>query len=308
MKYCTCCTARSFSTPAWRATYDELHRDLRIPSFPPGDSPIPSMFDFYWKHLWRDNPEWVGTQFCQPENLRDTHKIWEYVQTLATVRETLGGLDGVRLLSLGAGVESPLWAFSRLGASVVATDRYWSRRYWHREYVPYLKTNPDVFNPYRSRGRPIAFVNLNLRFRAPLDWLTWAWLGRFDAVYSISSLEHVHGTNRRSTKTTDWRVMGRKIALFRRICRRVKPGGTLCFTTEVITERRDRRRLDFYTVEELERIVGELRGVGMSLIEPVDWDTLHEQQLPTYRTDGQYHTAVALAFRKGAGAFGEEVA
>ncbi len=300
MKYCTCCTAQSFADPAWRAVYDELHRDLRIPSLPPEDAPIPSMIGFYWKHLWQDHPEWVGKRFCRPDNLRDTHKIWEYVQTLAMVKETLGGVDGARLLSLGAGVESPLWTFARWGASVVATDRYWSKRYWHREHAPYLKTQPNVFNPYHTAGRPIAFVGLNLRMHSPLDWLTWAWLGRFEGVYSISSLEHVYGTNRRSSQITDNRVMQHKIALFRRICRRIKPGGALCFTTEVITQRADRRRLDFYTVEELDRIIGELRDVGMKLVEPVDWDTLHEQQLPTHRLEGQYHTAVALAFRKSA--------
>ncbi|MBD3240240.1 MAG: hypothetical protein GF331_06605 [Chitinivibrionales bacterium] len=305
MRYCTCCTAQSFSDSTWRAAYDELHRGLRIPPLPPGETPLPAMIDFYWKHLWKDNAQSIGKRFCQPDNLRETHKIWEYVQMLAMVREALGSLDNARLLSLGAGVESPLYAFARLGAAVVATDRYWSRRYWHREYVPYLKTDSNVFNPYDSAVRPIAFVNLNLRFRSPRDWLTWARLGRFDAVYSISSLEHVYGTNRRSSRATDKGIMRRKSALFRRISHRIRPGGALCFTTEVITQWRKRRRLDFYTVDELERIIDTLRQCGLSLVEPVDWETLHEQQLPTHRVDGQYHTAVALAFRKEPGATAE---
>jgi SAM-dependent methyltransferase len=300
MRFNTCCTARSFESPAWRQVYDEFHRGLRLPETPDRGRPLPSMFDWYRQTLWHDDPARIGRVWCAPDNVRQTHKIWEYVQVLACLYHSLGDPRGKRVLSLGAGVESPLWTLARWGAEVTATDIYFERRYWHPEQVEAIRRDPSVFSPYEET-HPVAFRNLNLRLNSLGSLLAWSRLGTFDAIYSISSLEHVHGVQRRTATRLHRRTLARKLGLFRRIARRLEPGGVLAFTTELITDFSAERRLDFYTREELEVILGALAEEGLAPVDEVAWDTMGEQQLATRDTPGQHHTAIALALRKSAG-------
>ena len=186
---------------------------------------------------------------------------------------------------------------SRWGAAVTATDIYFERRYWHPEHVVTLKVNPSRFSPYEA-SPPVRFRNLNLRRNSLRSLLAWSRLGTWDAVYSISSLEHVYGAQRRGGTGPARRLLSRKLALFRRIAALVRPGGVLTFTTELITRISGCRRLDFYTREELERVIGVLAQAGLDLVQEVDWSAMNEQERPTRDTPGQHHTAVALTFAR----------
>jgi hypothetical protein len=293
----TCCTTASFDNQAWMETFREFHRDLKLPDFSSRQPPWPSMFDFYWETVWRKAPETAGAVWLSPQNIREAHKIWEYVQVLYCLKTLLGPMGGRRIVSLGAGVESPLWALARWGAQVTATDIYFEERYWHPEYVPCIRADQTVFCPYEN-PRPVAFVNLNLKFRRIRDLLCWRRLAPCDALYSISSIEHIHGGHRKRPLTVHRGVLSRKVAMLKRIARKVKAGGAFVFTTEVIVSFTQNRRLDFYTREELELICDALAKEGLRLAEPLDWSALSEQMLPTHDTAGQYHTAVCLAFRR----------
>jgi len=293
----TCCTARSFDSPEWMEVFREFHRDLRLPEPFDVSAQIPSIFGWYRNTIWRDHPARVGEVWCAADNVRETHKIWEYVQVLACLYHGLPRLNGMRLLSLGAGVESPLWTLARSGADVTAADTYFEKAYWHPGHVPYIRTAPQTFCPYTDY-RPVRFINLNLKFHSLRSLITWARLGDFDAIYSISSLEHVHGTNRQGPPEGVPRILAKKVRMFRRIARRLRPGGVFAFTTELITRCDGRRRLDFYTRPELERIIGELGRCGLQPLGPIAWDTMTEQDLPTKGVPGGRHTALSLAFRK----------
>ncbi len=279
--------------------YEEFHRGLRTPEFLEHEATLlPSIFHTYWQAVWREDPTTIGREWCTPHNLRATHRIWEYVQVLACLYYTLPDLRGKQILSLGAGVESPLWTLARWGADVTATDIYFERRYWHPEQTLAIKTNPSRFCPY-SEAYPVTFKNLNLKRRNLGSLLAWSRLARYDAIYSISSLEHVYGVQRRVAVRLDRGVVRKKLGLFRRVARRLKAGGVLVFTTELITRYAEKRRLDFYTREELELVLETLGAEGLALEDELDWGTMEEQQLQTRDTPGQWHTAVAIALRKG---------
>jgi hypothetical protein len=292
----TCCTAQTFSDPAWNESFREFHRNLIKCSFDQ-DRLRPSMFDWYWNTLWKDAPEKIFMEFCNPQNVRQTHKIWEYVQIVHSLRMTMQELKGKRILSLGAGIESPLWALARMGAGVVATDIYFERRYWHKEQVGHIRSNPSVFCPYAD-CKPVQFKNINLKFRTPWGRMAFGRLGTFDAIYSISSLEHIHGAHRVASCGSNRPILKKKIAMFSRILPRLRSGGIFTFTTEIITGHAGKRRLDFYTREELESITESLSTKGLHLAGAIDWTTLTEQDIPTNGVAGQRHTAISLAFRK----------
>ena len=277
--------------------YEEFHRGLRRPDFLHDAGLLPSIFHTYWQALWREDPMTVEREWCAPHNLRATHRIWEYVQVLACLYYTLPDLRNKRILSLGAGVESPLWTLARWGADVTATDIYFERRYWQPEQTLAIKTDPSRFCPY-TEVHPVTFKNLNLKRRSLGSLLAWKRLAECDAIYSISSLEHVYGVQRRAAVRLDGGVVRKKLGLFRRIARRLKPEGVLAFTTELITRYAGKRRLDFYTREELELVIETLGAEGLALVDDLDWGTMEEQQLQTRDTPGQYHTAVAIALRK----------
>jgi len=301
MQFNICCTARSFDCARWMQVYEELHRGLRRPDLLHEDAILlPSIFHTYWQALWRDDPRTAQQEWCAPRNLRATHRIWEYVQVLACLYYALPDLRDRRILSLGAGVESPLWTLARWGADVTATDIYFEKRYWHPEQTLAIKTDPSRFCPY-SEPYPVTFKNLNLKRRNLRSLLAWSRLAQYDAIYSISSLEHVYGVQRRVAVQLDRRVVRKKLGLFRRVARHLNAGGVLVFTTELITRYTEKRRLDFYTREELELVLETLGAEGLTLVDDLDWGTMEEQQLQTRDTPGQWHTAVAIALRKGPG-------
>ena len=86
--------------------------------------------------------------------------------------------------------------------------------------------------------------------------------------------------------------------MFRKIAGKIKSGGVLVFTTELITSFTELRRLDFYTREELENITAVLEKEGVRLMDPLDWSAMHECEIATRGTPGAFHTAICLAFKK----------
>jgi hypothetical protein len=175
---------------------------------------------------------------------------------------------------------------------------YFERRYWHPEYVPFLRRDPGFFCPYEGKAGDVRFINLNLRIRGLAGLIRWRTLGDYDAIYSISSLEHVYGVQKKSSENPAMPVLAKKIALFRRIVKHLKNDGVFAFTTELITRFEGKRRLDFFTREELGIIISSLAGEGVRLTGPVDWSAMREQELQTGGIPGHYHTAVSLAFVK----------
>lgn len=277
--------------------YQEFHRGLRLPTVP-GDAALwPSIFQWYWKAAWCNDPAKVGQEWCNPANLRATHKIWEYVQVLACLYYLMPELRGRAVLSLGAGVESPLWSLARWGATVTAGDIYADKRYWHPEQVGTIRTDPSRFCPY-TESYPVQFRHFNLKCNTPARWLAWRRLGLYDAIYSISSLEHIYGVQRRGGPHPEQGIVAKKLALFVRIARHVRPGGILAFTTELITRCAERRRQDFYTREELDLVLDALAEEGLVPVDDMDWGAMEEQELATRDMPGHYHTAVAIALRK----------
>jgi hypothetical protein len=296
MKFNLCCSAAIFADPAWMDIFKQFHLGIKKPILP-SPVPLPSMHDFYWKQLWSADPRKTYNEYAEPGNLRSTHKIWEYIQILYILSCLLPKSGQPRVLSLGAGVESPLWFLAAKGMDVTAGDMYFEKRYWHPEYVPYLRQNPGIFCPY-DRLHDVRFMNLDLRIRSLAGLIRWKNLGIYDAIYSISSLEHVYGVQKKSSSNPAPQVLAKKIALFRRIMKHLKKGGVFAFTTELITCFAGKRRLDFFTREELEIIIESLRNQGVMLKGPVDWSGMHEQELPTAGIPGHFHTAVSLAFEK----------
>jgi hypothetical protein len=296
MLFNTCCTAATFRDPEWMKIHAEFHRDLKERR-PEDRGPFPSILDEYWNNRWKDAPESCNSEYLSAENLHRNHRPWEYIQTLASIYHGRGqDLRGKRILGLGAGVESPLWTLSRWGADVTATDIYFEKKYWHPEFIPHIRGNPEIFCPYHS-AYPVHFRNLNAKIRRLRNLFEWLNLGKYDVAYSISSLEHIHGTQRRERSMPE-RIMRKKISMFRRIARHVAAGGILCFTTELIVTRGEKRRLDFYERADIERIVAELGKCSIELIEPVDWASCAEQAIPTRGMEGCTHTALALTFRR----------
>ena len=280
MKFNICCSEKTFESKEWMVVYDEFHRDLKIASFSGKEVTMPSMFLEYWYYLWDKDSTKIGKEFCSPKNLRLTSRIWEYVHTLACIYYNLSEIRGKKILSLGAGLESPLWTLSRWGAEVYASDMYEEKGYWHPEWVPFLKTNPEVFSPYNEKY-PVNFVNLNLQ--KPKKWTN---IGIYDVIYSISSIEHVY------------EHLESKIGLLIRIVKHLKSSGIFSFTTELITSFENKRRKDFYTREELEKIIYVLADHGLSLADIPLWETATEQEVPSDGCSGQKHTAISLTFLK----------
>lgn len=110
-------------------------------------------------------------------------KNWEYAM-LALFLEDVGLLnDEARVLSVGAGHEEVLfWLANKMGR-VVATDLYGEGDFSAREAAVTMLDDPSAFAPYPYREDRLEVRKMDGR---ALDFPD----GSFEAVFSLSSIEH----------------------------------------------------------------------------------------------------------------------
>ena len=147
-----------------------------------------------------------------PERDPVTHverKVWEFAQ-LAMSFEDLGLLDHrSRVLGVGAGDERILfWLTNRVG-EVAATDIYGSGDFASREAGASMLTDPSAHAPFAYREDRLEVRWMDARRLEFPD-------ASFDAVYSLSSLEHFGGP-------------GQVDLAAREIARVLRPGGRLAW-------------------------------------------------------------------------------
>ena len=139
-------------------------------------------------------------------------KNWEYA-LLALFLEDAGLLgEETRILSVGAGHETVLfWLANRL-AKVVATDIYGEGDFSGLEADRSMLTDPTSFAPYPFRESHLEVHHMDAKELEFED-------GSFDAVFSLSSIEHFGS----------WADIRRSAAEIGRVLR---PGGAAYIVTE----------------------------------------------------------------------------
>jgi SAM-dependent methyltransferase len=154
-------------------------------------------------------------------------KLWEYAM-LALFLDEVGALrEDASVLAVGAGHEAPLyWLANRVGR-VVATDIYGEGGFADREARSSMLDDPASFAPYPYREERLEVQRMDARELAFAD-------GSFDAVFSLSSIEHFG----------DSRDIARAAGEIGRV---VRPGGHAFVVTECFAGRRS--PLDFALVQ-----------------------------------------------------------
>jgi len=144
-------------------------------------------------------------------------KVWEFAQ-LAMFLSDLGLLDDrSQVLGVGAGDERILfWLANRVG-EVVATDIYGSGDFASREAGGSMLTDPSAHAPFSYREDRLEVRWMDARRLAFPD-------ASFDAVYSLSSLEHFGGP-------------GQVDLAAREIARVLRPGGVALLCVDVLLRR-----------------------------------------------------------------------
>jgi SAM-dependent methyltransferase len=204
----------------------------------------------------------------------DLHrKYWEYA-TLTLFLEDVAELgDETAILSVGAGHEEVLYWLSNNVRRVVATDIYGEGDFADREADHLMLNDPSAFAPYPYREDRLEVRKMDARALEFED-------GTFDAVFSLSSIEHF-GSPRDIARAAS------------EIGRVLKPRGYAFIVTECFTGRHPlnsklvqtairlvtlgrhcgeatpwRRAIDVFTPKELlSRIV---RPSGLRLVQPMD--------------------------------------
>lgn len=116
-----------------------------------------------------------------PEQLR--RKYWEYA-LLTLFLEDLGLLhEDARVLSVGAGNETVLFWLANRVAKVVATDIYGEGSFGEYEAARAMLSDPASLSPYPYRESHLDVRHMDARKLEFPD-------GSFDAVFSLSSIEH----------------------------------------------------------------------------------------------------------------------
>jgi ubiquinone/menaquinone biosynthesis C-methylase UbiE len=192
-------------------------------------------------------------------------KAWE--STMATfLFEEAGVLEGARILSVGAGRESVLFWLAERASRMVAVDIYGQGEFAGSDAPAGMLTEPERYSPF---GRPLPaleVMSLDARSMPQFDD------GEFDAVYSLSSIEHFGSPE-------DIRSAAAEIG------RLLRPGGYAYLATELVLDgappareaarrvanrltagRRFRREL--FTQAELSSELVE--PSGLRLLQPVD--------------------------------------
>jgi SAM-dependent methyltransferase len=179
-------------------------------------------------------------------------KHWEYAQILLGL-DQLDVLDReAMVLSVAAGQEELVFELTNRTRWAFATDIYGIGPFAEREADVAMLRDPDSVArcPYNRRRLIVQCMDaLDLRFEDET----------FDAVYSLSSIEHFGGLD------------GVRVALAeqRRV---VKVGGIVAFTTEVIVnsaERYHEGHLLLSTPRDIEAVSQDV--AGLELVEPIDF-------------------------------------
>lgn len=139
-------------------------------------------------------------------------KNWEYA-LLTLFLEDAGLLtEETRILSVGAGHETVLFWLANRVAKVVATDIYGEGIFSGLEADRTMLTDPASFSPYPYRESHLEVRHMDARQLELED-------GSFDAVFSLSSIEHFGS----------WGDIRRSAAEIGRVLR---PGGAAFLVTE----------------------------------------------------------------------------
>jgi SAM-dependent methyltransferase len=144
-------------------------------------------------------------------------KVWEFAQ-LAMFLEDLGLLDDrSRVLGVGAGDERILFWLANHVGEVVATDIYGEGDFAGREAGGSMLTDPAAHAPFPFREDRLEARWMDARRLEFPD-------ASFDAVYSLSSLEHFGGP-------------GQVDRAAREIARVLRPGGVALLCADVLVRR-----------------------------------------------------------------------
>jgi SAM-dependent methyltransferase len=198
-----------------------------------------------------DDPEWrgFGRALALPQDEGWHHrKAWEWTQCVYGF-ERLGALGPDKLaLGVGAGHERVLYYLANRTRATVATDLYGGDFAGGeaQEATPDFLRSPAHFAPFSFAMQRLLAMPANglaLPFRS----------GVFDAVYSLSSIEHFGGHEQASVAV-------------REMCRVLKPGGVACVATELVLVGGPHEA--YFTWDDLDSYV--VRAAGLVPVEPLD--------------------------------------
>jgi SAM-dependent methyltransferase len=180
-----------------------------------------------------------------------TKKYWEYTHVLYGLRR-LGCLrSDARVLSVGCGVEPPMYYLTSYVASVVGIDLF-------DDSVGDAVDNPAKYAPgFPHRLDRLKLIRMNGRKLEFSD-------SSFDVVFSLSSIEHFGGHEGSAE------AMGE-------VGRVLKPGGVAAIATEFILT--DASHPEFFNRADLDEYV--IEASGLELVEPLDV-TMCESLVRTY--------------------------
>ena len=143
-------------------------------------------------------------------------KNWESVMATFFFEEA-GVLDGAEILSVGAGREAVLFWIAERAARTVAVDVYGQGEFAASDAPAGMLTDPVSFSPF---GRPLPGLEVRSLDARSMPELADA---SFDAVYSLSSIEHFGSP-------ADIRAAAAEIG------RVLRPGGYAYVATELVLE------------------------------------------------------------------------
>ena len=148
-------------------------------------------------------------------------------------------------LSVGAGVEWPLYYLANRVHRVYATDLYSDASHF-QGLDPTVPENAERHAPFPYRRESLVFMKMDaLDLRFPDD--------TFDFVFTFSSIEHFGGH------------FGASLSM-QEIARVLKPGGIAAISTEIILK--GPRHPEFFFGHEIEPCFAE--ASGLELVEPLD--------------------------------------
>jgi SAM-dependent methyltransferase len=178
-------------------------------------------------------------------------KHWEFAQVLDGLVE-LGALPpDAMVLAVGAGHEAGVFDLTNRVRWVFATDIYGSGNFAEKEADAKILVDPDTVAPFPyNRGRLVVqyMDALDLRYEDRT----------FDAVYSLSSIEHFGGVD----------GVRRALGEQRRV---VKIGGIVALTTEVVVNGAEALEEGHLLLSTPEQLVGVCESIsGLALVEPID--------------------------------------
>lgn len=216
-------------------------------------------------------------------------KAWEYAIAILGLEQLGVVAADARALAVGAGSERPLYYFANHIREMVATDLYDSPG---QEGTPEMLEAPEQFAPFDYRRENLHVAQMNGTALQFVD-------ETFDFSFSLSSIEHF-GTRDQIKKAVQ------------EMSRVVRPGGSVCITTELILNQA--AHAEYFRVEELEETVLaaspdlELVGgpldlrISQSAIEhPIDLDIEMDHQVSPHivlYSGGVLWTSISLFFRR----------